>query len=117
MKAFTRDSELCQGCDLCKDGKIPIFKSEEEEREFWVSHSPLDFPEEFKDVEIKVLDLRRKKSPISIRLDPILKESVKKLANIKRVKYQSLIQEWIKEKLREEERKLIKIAEKKSLKT
>jgi len=31
--------------------KIPNFKSEEEEREFWDSHSFLDFPDEVEEVE------------------------------------------------------------------
>lgn len=32
---------------------IPAFRSHEEEAEFWDTHSPLDFPEEFEDVDVK----------------------------------------------------------------
>lgn len=109
-KGLIRDPELCSGCDLCKDGRIPKFKSEDEERDFWINHSPLDFPEEFEEAGIEIVDLRRKRVPISIRLDPVLKENVKRMAHIKKVRYQTLIQEWIREKLKEEERALIKIA-------
>jgi predicted DNA binding CopG/RHH family protein len=108
--AVNRDPELCQGCKLCKDGKIPVFRNEAEEADFWRNHSPLDFPDEFEDIEFEVQNLRRKKTPVSIRLDPVLKDGVKKMAHIKRVKYQTLIQEWIKEKFEEEEKELINIA-------
>ncbi|MDQ7822285.1 MAG: CopG family antitoxin [Candidatus Eremiobacteraeota bacterium] len=109
-KASIRDPELCQGCILCKDGKIPEFHNEEEEAEFWGNHSPLDFPDEFEDVDLHVNDMRQKKLPISIRLDPVLKEGVKKMAHIKKIRYQTLIQKWIKEKFEEEERALVNIA-------
>jgi predicted DNA binding CopG/RHH family protein len=112
-KASTRDVEMCQGCDLCKMGRLPTFENEDEEREFWATHSPLDFPEEFEDVQVEVVDLRRRKTPISIRLDPLLKENIKKVASIKRIRYQTLIQSWIREKFEEEEKSLLRMAQRK----
>jgi len=34
--------------------KIPRFRSREEEAEFWDTHSPLDFPDEIKQVQLRV---------------------------------------------------------------
>ena len=107
MSKKFKEVQLCKGCELCKDGKIPIFKSEKEEGNFWAEHSPLDFPDEFEDIEIEVV--KHGKKPVSIRLDQGLVENVKKLAYLKNVKYQTLIQEWIKEKFNEEETKLTEI--------
>ncbi|MDQ7827253.1 MAG: CopG family antitoxin [Candidatus Eremiobacteraeota bacterium] len=107
-KASDEEPIMCSGCELCRDGKIPEFRDEEEMASFWRHHSPLDFPGEFEDIEVKVRDLRQKKVPVSIRLDPSLKEGVKKMARLKKVKYQALMQEWIRERLKEEEEGLIK---------
>lgn len=109
-KTSRRDPELCQGCRLCSTGKIPRLKTEDQERRFWANHSPLDFPDDFKDVALEVMDLRPKKIPISIRLDPLLKDRVKRLADIKHIGYQTLIQKWIYDKFHEEEYHLIKVA-------
>lgn len=115
-KASTRKPEMCSGCELCRGRKIPEFQNEEEMASFWGNHSPLDFPGEFEDIEVQVIDQRQKKTPISIRLDPALKEGVEKVARIKKVKYQALIQKWIREKLKEEENDLVeRVAKKKAI--
>ncbi len=45
--------------------KLPKFKSEKEEHEFWSNHSPLDYPEEFKEVKVKnFLRFKRNKKGI-----------------------------------------------------
>lgn len=51
-----------------KEGKkrIPQFRSREEEAEFWDTHSPLDFPDEIKQVEMRVR--RPLKGVLAIRL-------------------------------------------------
>ena len=36
-----------------KPTRVPKFKSYEEEAEFWDTHSPEDFPDEFQDVEVE----------------------------------------------------------------
>jgi len=56
--ASAREPEMCSGCDLCWDGKIPESRDEEEMAAFWGNHSPLDFPEESQDIEVQVFDLR-----------------------------------------------------------
>lgn len=93
--------------------KIPQFKSEDEEREFWDSHSFLDFPEEVEEVEpfsptpklkeeILSGKRRRKMKKISLRFDPYLIEMIKKIAKRKSIPYQSLIRMWLAERLEEE---------------
>jgi len=70
--------------------KIPKFKNEDEEREFWAIHSPLDY---FDDGEIKRASFPKLKpslKSISIRLPEDMLAELKILANKKDVPYQSL---------------------------
>jgi phosphohistidine swiveling domain-containing protein len=50
-----------------EEKKIPRFRSREEEAEFWDTHSPLDFPDEIKQVQMRVR--KNLKGVLSIRLD------------------------------------------------
>jgi len=62
-------------------GKIPAFKSYEEEANFWDTHSFTDFEDEFEDVEI-VFDLNRaKEETLIVRLQKSLKEKLKDWPN------------------------------------
>ena len=73
-----------------KDKTIPDFKNEDEEREFWATHSPLDY--------FDIKDLKRASFPklkpsvksISIRLPEDMLAELKTLANKRDVPYQSL---------------------------
>lgn len=70
--------------------RIPNFKNEDEEREFWATHSPLDF---FDEKNFKKASFPRLKSSIksiSLRLPEDLLAELKILANKKDVPYQSL---------------------------
>jgi len=70
--------------------KLPEFKNEEEEREFWATHSPLDY---FEDRDIKRASFPKLKpslKSISIRLPEDMLAELKILANKKDVPYQSL---------------------------
>jgi predicted DNA binding CopG/RHH family protein len=70
--------------------KIPKFKNEDEEREFWETHSPLDY---FDDKDIKRASfpkLKQSLKSISIRLPEDMLAELKILANKKDVPYQSL---------------------------
>ena len=70
--------------------KIPKFKNEDEEREFWATHSPLDY---FNAGEIKRASFPKLKpslKSISIRLPEDMLAELKILANKKDVPYQSL---------------------------
>jgi len=73
-----------------KDKIIPNFKNEDEEREFWATHSPLDY--------FNIKDFKRASFPklkpsvksISIRLPEDMLAELKILANKRDVPYQSL---------------------------
>ena len=71
--------------------KIPNFKSEDEERDFWASNSPLDY---FDIQDAKRVDLPNLKPTlrsISIRLPEAMIGTLKTMANSYDVPYQSLI--------------------------
>lgn len=85
-----------------KQNKLPIFKSEDEERNFWVKHSVLDFPNVYKEVNLDFSNLKPSTRPITVRLPIFLVEDLKILANKKDVPYQSLMKVFLAEKIREE---------------
>jgi hypothetical protein len=41
--------------------KVPKFKNAQEEGEFWETHSPLDFPDEFEEVREPIIDRRSRR--------------------------------------------------------
>lgn len=82
-----------------KELKIPKFKNEDYEREFWWN---LDLSEYFepKDfVSVSFPNLKPTTRPISIRLPEYLIDRVKQKANALSVPYQSLIKIYIKKGL------------------
>ena len=96
-----------------KDTAIPKFRDASHEREFWDTHSFLEFPDEVEEVEPFPLsprlrdDLvagrrRRAKVSVSFRMDPAHLAAVKKVATVKSLAYQNLMRMWIAEKLRDE---------------
>ena len=75
--------------------KIPKFKNEDEEREFWATHSPLDY---FDTGDIKKASFPKLKpslKSISIRLPEDMLAELKILANKKDVPYQSLAKVYL----------------------
>ena len=82
--------------------KIPKFKSLEEERKFWDTHSVTDFLDELKPVKIEFV--RPKKKLLSVRLDINQIKSLKEIAAHKGLGYLPLIRMWIAEKLSQEHR-------------
>jgi predicted DNA binding CopG/RHH family protein len=69
---------------------MPDFKNEDEEREFWASHSPLDFFDAKNFKKASFPNLKPSIKSISIRLPEDLLAELKMLANKKDVPYQSL---------------------------
>jgi predicted DNA binding CopG/RHH family protein len=78
-----------------KDKIIPKFKNEDEEREFWAIHSPLDYfdTKDFKRASFPKLKPSLKS--ISIRLPEDMLAELKTLANKKDVPYQSLAKMYL----------------------
>jgi len=72
------------------DNRIPQFKNEDEEREFWASHSPLDYFDAKHATRAVFPNLKPSLKSISIRLPADMLEELKVLANKKDVPYQSL---------------------------
>jgi len=76
--------------------KIPKFRNEDEEREFWWN---LDLSEYFKPSDFERVsfpNLKPTTKPISIRIPEYLLNMVKEKANEINIPYQSLIKQYIK---------------------
>jgi len=68
----------------------PAFSSEEEEREFWATHSPLDYFDVSTARKATFPNLKPSLKSISIRLPEDMVDELKVLANKRDVPYQSL---------------------------
>jgi hypothetical protein len=78
--------------------RVPNFKSDEEEAQFWDTHSPLDYPDSFKD-EQSVRVERPLEHTLAVRLDA---ETIDKLSGIARrigVGPSTLAHRWLMERL------------------
>lgn len=82
--------------------KIPRFKNEDEEREFWSVHSPLDYQDSWEPVEFDLSELKPSTKTISIRLPESMIGELKRLANKRDVPYQSLLKVFLSQKIKEE---------------
>ena len=85
-----------------KPKKIPKFKSEDEEREFWDRHSPLDYFDWSKAKRLVLPNLRPSLTTISLRLPNYLLAELKVLANSRDVPYQSLLKIYLAERVQQE---------------
>lgn len=81
---------------------IPKFRSEDEERDFWVSHDLTDYMHQFKPVKLDLSRLKPSTRPITIRLPETLLWSLKRMANKRDVPYQSLVKILLAEKVEED---------------
>lgn len=84
-----------------KPKRIPKFKNEGEEREFWATHDVTDYLHYFKPVKLDLSKLKPSTKTVTIRLPEWLLDSLKTLANKRDVPYQSLMKILLAEKLRE----------------
>ena len=75
---------------MSKLKKIPEFKDEDEEREFWATHSPIDYFDSNNFKRASFPKLKPSLKSISIRLPEDMLAELKILANKKDVPYQSL---------------------------
>ena len=83
--------------------KIPHFKNENEEAEFWATHDSTDYFDISKAiVNPSFPNLKLSTKTITIRVSQSLLDSLKMLANKKDVPYQSLVKIFLDEKVREE---------------
>jgi len=82
--------------------RIPKFKSEDEEREFWAIHSSLDFFDKSSAKKVTLPNLKPSVKTISIRLPEMMLEQLKLLANKRDVPYQSLLKMFLAERIERE---------------
>lgn len=76
---------------MSKLKKIPAFASEDAEREFWSTHSSVDYVDWSKAKQLVFPNLKPTTQSISIRLPVSLLNRLKVAANKRDVPYQSLI--------------------------
>ena len=79
--------------------KIPTFKSEDAEREFWATADSTDYVDWSKAVRARFPNLKLSTTAISLRLPVSLLDQIKMAANKRDVPYQSLIKVWLSEKV------------------
>lgn len=93
--------------------KLPRFQSEAEEAQFWQTHSPLDYPEEFNVVEspfhldpvlLKKVSLTRekRKRTLTLRMGQNQIEMARIIAQWKGLGYQTQMRLWVIEGIRRE---------------
>lgn len=88
--------------------KLPKFRNEREEVEFWASHDSTEYVDYSKAKSLIFENLRPSTRTISIRLPESLIAHLKVLANRRDVPYQSLLKMFLTEKVEEELRTLRK---------
>lgn len=82
--------------------KIPQFRNEDEEREFWAMHDSTDYVDWNKAVRASFPNLKPSTRTITLRIPDSLFYDLKMLANKKDVPYQSLMKIFLADKVREE---------------
>ena len=89
-----------------KKNKIPKFRTEEEERNFWSSHDSTEYIDWSKAKDITLSNLKPSVRSISIRLPEMMIEELKLLAHKRDIPYQSLMKIYISEKVEDELHKI-----------
>ena len=82
--------------------KIPKFKNEDEEREFWATHDSTEYVDWSKAEQVIFPNLHPSTESISLRLPQYLLVRIKELANSKDVPYQSLIKIFLADRVNKE---------------
>ncbi|MFQ5674054.1 MAG: BrnA antitoxin family protein [Nitrospinales bacterium] len=82
--------------------KIPKFKSEDEEREFWSSRDSTRFLNWDKARKVTLPNLKPSVKTISLRIPESMLEELKLLANKRDVPYQSLLKIFLAERIEKE---------------
>jgi len=82
--------------------KIPSFKSEKAEREFWAKHDSAEYVDWSRARRMSLAKLQPSVRTISLRLPESMLEELKVLANRDDVPYQSLIKVFLADRIRRE---------------
>jgi predicted DNA binding CopG/RHH family protein len=89
--------------------KVPAFADEREAADWFASHDTAPYMEELEEMkeQIPVVRSRPTKKPVGLRIRSDYLEAVKRVAERKGIPYQTLIQMWLVEKLRQEAPELL----------
>jgi predicted DNA binding CopG/RHH family protein len=82
--------------------RIPKFKNEDQEREFWSKHDSADYLDWKKAQKVTLPNLKPSVKTISIRLPQMMLDELKVLANKRDVPYQSLLKMFLAERIEKE---------------
>ena len=85
-----------------KELKVPRFRSEDEEREFWAKNDLTDYFDLRKAKPVSFPNLKPSLRTISIRLPQYLIEDLKALANEMDIPYQALLKQFLAERVKRE---------------
>ncbi|RBI68120.1 hypothetical protein DQ400_07015 [Vreelandella sulfidaeris] len=80
---------------MSKLKKMPEFKNEVEEREFWETHDSSDYLDWSQAESVSFSKLKPSTKTISLRLPETLLDRIKIEANKRDMPYQSLIKAWL----------------------
>lgn len=82
--------------------RLPHFRTEDEERDFWSTHELTDIFDGAKSAEVVFPNLKPSTKMITIRVPESMIAALKGIANKKDVPYQSLAKVYLAEKIHEE---------------
>ena len=79
--------------------EVPIFDSEEAEADFWAENRP-----DLRLMETAVAGSSESSEcvTITLRIDPLMLERIKRLARSRFLNYQSMIKQWLSERMEQE---------------
>lgn len=80
--------------------KIPKFKSEEEEIEFWDTHSFADYVDDTEKVDIKFVDKRPGRKRTTIYLSTVEHEEIRKLSFTRNISMAAFIRLAVREAMK-----------------
>ncbi len=81
---------------------IPRFKNEDEERDFWATHDTTDYFDTNDLVEFDLSELQPSTRSITVRLSESLLAGLKQLAHKRDIPYQSLLKNFLAERVERE---------------
>lgn len=82
--------------------KIPLFKTEDEERMFWARHDSTEHIDWSKAERVVLSKLKPSVKTISLRLSAVMLDELKLLAHKRDIPYQSLMKLYLAERIRAE---------------
>jgi predicted DNA binding CopG/RHH family protein len=88
--------------------ELPTFATEQETADWFATHSTAPYMDELEEVEpLPVVRSRATKKPVGLRLRSDYLQAIKQVAERRGIPYQTLIQMWLVERLRQEAPELL----------